>query len=41
MIQELHYDFSASSTISYPALRTLIPIAAAYTLTLASLDVTN
>ena len=41
MIQGLHYDFSASPTVSYPALRTMIAIVAAYNLTLASLDVTN
>ena len=41
MIQGLHFDFSASPTVSYPALRTLIAIAAALGLTLASTDVTN
>ena len=41
MIKGLHFDFSASPTVSYPALRTMIALAAAYNLTLASLDVTN
>ena len=41
IIQVLHYNFSASPMVSYPALRTMIAIAAAFNLTLASLDVTN
>ena len=41
MIQGLHFDFSASPTVSYPALRTLIALAAALGLILASTDVTN
>ena len=41
MIKGLHFDFSASPTVSYPALRTMIAIAAAFNLILASIDVTN
>ena len=41
MVQGLHFDFSASLTVRYQALRTMIAIAAAYNLTLVSVDVTN
>ena len=41
MVKGLHFDLSASPTVSYPALRTLISIAAARGLRLASMDVTN
>ena len=41
MVQGVHFDFSSSPTVSYPALRTLIAIVAAYDLRMASTDATN